>query len=50
MLLKSGIETARAAGAARVELATAITNDPAQRLYEALGWQREEFYLYGLSL
>jgi ribosomal protein S18 acetylase RimI-like enzyme len=50
LLLKSAIETARAAGAVRVELATAMTNRPAQRLYEALGWQRDEFYLYGLSL
>ncbi len=36
-LLKSAAETARANGAVRVELATAITNAPAQRLYEALG-------------
>lgn len=50
LLLKSAAETARANGAVRVELATAITNVPAQRLYEALGWQREEFYQYGLSL
>ena len=49
-LLKSAVETARAAGAVRVELATAITNVPAQRLYESLGWQRDEFYLYGLPL
>jgi ribosomal protein S18 acetylase RimI-like enzyme len=50
LLLTSAIETARAAGAGRLELATAITNAHAQRLYEALGWQRDEFYLYGLSL
>jgi len=32
-------------------LATAITNVPAQRVYEALGWKRdEEFYVYSLSL
>jgi len=49
-LLKSAVETARAAGAVRVELATAITNVSAQRLYESLGWQRDEFYQYGLSL
>ena len=48
-LLQSAIETARAAGVARVELATAMSNVSAQRLYEKLGWQRDEFYLYGFS-
>lgn len=50
LLLKSAVETARAAGAVRVELGTEITNVSAQRLYESLGWQRDEFFLYGLSL
>ncbi|MBM4138647.1 MAG: GNAT family N-acetyltransferase [Nitrospira sp.] len=51
MLLKAVAETARATGAVRLELATAITNTTAQRLYEALGWKRdEEFYMYSLSL
>jgi GNAT superfamily N-acetyltransferase len=50
LLLKAAAETARAAGAVRVELATAISNVSAQRLYESLGWQPDEFYLYGLSL
>jgi ribosomal protein S18 acetylase RimI-like enzyme len=50
LLLKAAIETSRATGAVRVELATAMTNRSAQRLYEALGWQRDGFYLYGLSL
>lgn len=49
-LLKSAVEIARAAGAVRLELATAITNKSAQRLYEAMEWQRDEFFLYGLSL
>ena len=49
-LLTSAAEVARTAGAVRLELATAITNTAAQRLYEAAGWQRDEFYLYGLSL
>lgn len=49
-LLTSAAEAARAAGAVRLELATAITNASAQRLYESLGWQRDEFYLYGLLL
>lgn len=50
LLLKSAIERARAANAVRLELATAITNVSAQRLYEALGWQRDEFRLYGLAV
>lgn len=50
LLLKSAIERAGIAGAVRLELATTITNRSAQRLYESLGWQREEFYQYGLSL
>jgi GNAT superfamily N-acetyltransferase len=51
LLLKVAAETARAAGGVRLELATAITNTPAQKLYEALGWKRdEEFCIYGLPL
>lgn len=38
-------------GAVRLELGTEITNVTAQRLYERLGWQREEdFYHYGLPI
>jgi ribosomal protein S18 acetylase RimI-like enzyme len=50
LLLQSAMETARAAGVDRLELTTAIANVSAQRLYESLGWQRDEFYLYGLVL
>lgn len=51
LLLNAAVETARAAGAARLELATAITNEPARRLYEKLGWKRDdEFYVYGFPL
>lgn len=50
-LLQAAAEMARAAGAVRLELSTATTNVPAQRLYEALGWKRdEEFYVYTFSL
>ena len=49
-LLKSAVETTRVTGVGRLELATAITNASAQRLYESLGWRRDEFYLYGLLL
>jgi ribosomal protein S18 acetylase RimI-like enzyme len=38
-------------GAAGLELATARTNAPAQRLYESLGWQQDELFLrYELGL
>jgi GNAT superfamily N-acetyltransferase len=50
LLLRSAVEKARTAGAVRLELATAIANAEARRLYEDLGWQRDEFYLYSLSL
>lgn len=49
-LLASAAEAARTDGAVRLELTTAITNTSAQRLYETLGWQKDDFYLYGLSL
>ena len=51
LLLNAAADTARATGAVRLELATAITNTTAQRLYEKLGWKREvEFYVYGFPL
>ena len=50
LLLQSAVEMARATGAVRLELATAITNVSAQRLYESLGWRKDEFHLYGLPL
>jgi GNAT superfamily N-acetyltransferase len=38
-------------GAAAIELATAVTNRTAQRLYESLGYRRDiEFYHYELKL
>jgi len=50
-LMKASVEHARHTGAVRVELATAITNDAAQALYEALGWVRDnEFHRYSLTL
>jgi len=51
LLLKIAAETGRAAGAVRLELSTAITNVPAQKLYQKLGWKRdEEFHVYSVSL
>jgi GNAT superfamily N-acetyltransferase len=50
-LLRVGADVARSKGAVRMKLSTAISNSTAQRLYEALGWKRDdEFYEYGLSL
>ena len=50
-LMEAAARFARAAGAVGLELATARSNAPAQRLYESLGWQRDQvFYQYGLDL
>ncbi len=37
---------AEATGACGLELATARTNAPAQRLYQSLGWVRDEVFLH----
>jgi ribosomal protein S18 acetylase RimI-like enzyme len=37
---------ARASGAVGMTLATAISNKPAQALYESLGWVRDEDFFY----
>jgi ribosomal protein S18 acetylase RimI-like enzyme len=50
-LLERAAEEARAAGAAGLTLSTAKTNLAAQRLYESLGWKREDaFWEYALDL
>jgi ribosomal protein S18 acetylase RimI-like enzyme len=50
-LLDTAASHAARAGAVRVELATARTNLPAQRLYESLGWVRDdEFFRYALVM
>jgi [ribosomal protein S5]-alanine N-acetyltransferase len=50
-LMEAAVTQARAAGAVALTLQTARANDAAQRLYEALGWKRdEEFWEYGLRL
>lgn len=51
LLLEHAAHFARAMGAVRLTLATALDNRPAQKLYESLGWQRDEgFYHYDLPL
>ncbi|HEY6618486.1 MAG TPA: GNAT family N-acetyltransferase [Steroidobacteraceae bacterium] len=50
-LLVEAAEIARSRGASRLRLSTAVTNVPAQRLYESLGWIRDnEFCEYNLGL
>lgn len=50
-LMNAAVEEARVAGAVAMTLQTARTNRAAQRLYEALGWSRdEEFLEYGLTI
>lgn len=49
-LLEAAKTAAIAGGAIRMELATAVDNATAQRLYERNGWQRElDFYRYSVS-
>jgi ribosomal protein S18 acetylase RimI-like enzyme len=51
MLMEQAREFATSAGAFRLELQTARSNDNAQRLYESLGWVRDDVYLvYTLRL
>ncbi len=50
-LMHAAVDEARAAGAVALTLQTARTNTTAQRLYESLGWRRdEEFVEYGLTI
>jgi len=50
-LIRAATAQARAEGACRLVLQTAVANTPAQALYERLGWLRDTgFYEYGLAL
>ena len=50
-LMLAAQDFGRAAGAVRLDLSTARSNERAQALYESLGWQRDDVYLtYNLSL
>ena len=50
-LLEAAHEFSREAGAARVSLRTALTNAPAQQLYRAMGYERDElFHAFNLTL
>ena len=50
-LLKRAASFGEETGAARLTLTTEASNDRAQALYEALGWEKETaFYTYNLSI
>ena len=50
-LMEAAVQVARAQGAVGMTLQTARINRAAQRLYESLGWSRdEEFWEYGLAI
>lgn len=50
-LLEAAEAFARESGAVQLSLSTAMTNDPAQSLYEGMGWTRDqEFYHYALAI
>ncbi|RDJ00036.1 GNAT family N-acetyltransferase [Dyella solisilvae] len=50
-LMHEAADHVRALGAVRMALTTAHTNEAAQRLYESLGWRRDEqFREYTLTL
>jgi ribosomal protein S18 acetylase RimI-like enzyme len=45
-LLQAAAQHARDCGVMRMELATARSNAAAQRLYESLGWTRDDVFLH----
>lgn len=45
-LINEAVRFARDSGAARLALATAVDNGPAQSLYEKLGWSKDEHFLH----
>jgi RimJ/RimL family protein N-acetyltransferase len=50
-LMEAAVKQARSAGAVALSLQTARTNEAAQRLYESLGWRRDEdFTEYVLTI
>lgn len=50
-LMECARRYAQEMGAKRIELSTAVTNRAAQRLYQSLGYRRDEaFYVYTLRL
>ena len=52
LLMNNATAYAKAEGASRIDLLTAIDNRPGQHLYEKLGYNRdlEDFYAYSLKI
>lgn len=51
MLIRKAVEYARSEKAVRLVLSTGISNQPAQKLYEKLGWEKDvSFFYYSYSL
>jgi len=44
-LLEAAADFAKSLGAVRLTLSTAVTNMPAQALYESAGWKRDEQFI-----
>jgi len=44
-LMAAAVDYARSLGAVRVSLSTATGNEAAQKLYQAIGWKRDEQFL-----
>lgn len=50
-LIAAAVEFSRDVGAVRISLSTAVTNGPAQALYEEVGWSKQTDYdVYVLKL
>ncbi len=50
-LISAAVDFARTLGAVRLSLATAISNETAQSLYQATGWKRDgQFFVYHFAL
>src|SRR5262245_38073162 len=45
LLLEAAADFAKSLGAGRLTLSTALTNKPAQALYESAGWKRDEQFI-----
>jgi GNAT superfamily N-acetyltransferase len=49
-LISAAVAFAKTVGAVRLTLSTAVTNTPAQSLYGAMGWTKDEqFFVYHLA-
>lgn len=44
-LIKAAVDFSKASGARNLSLQTALTNTPAKKLYERLGWKKNEQFL-----